>query len=93
MFAAIEKSRYKVTVLNLGTDEYCEVRESISWICAELGLRPELRFSGGDRGWVGDNPFIYLDTSAIRSLGWVPKLTIKEAVISTVRYLRSQGAS
>jgi UDP-glucose 4-epimerase len=84
----IEKSTAKTTVLNLGTDEYCEVKDSIGWICEELGLKPEIRYGGGERGWIGDNPFIFLDCSTVRALGWKPKLSIKQGVIRTVRYLR-----
>jgi UDP-glucose 4-epimerase len=84
-----EQCRSKVTVLNLGTDEYCQVTDSIGWICEELGLRPQLKFAGGERGWIGDNPFIFLDTKAIRALGWKPKLSIKEGVLQTIRYLRN----
>lgn len=89
MLMAIDKCDSKVGIFNLGTDEYCEVNESIKWICEELGVDPELQYSGGDRGWVGDNPFIFLDCSAIRSLGWRPKLTIRQGVVETVRYLRN----
>ena len=88
ILTAAEKCTAKMNVLNLGTDEYCEVDDSIRWICAELGVRPELKYSGGDRGWIGDNPFIFLDCSAIRALGWRPKLTIQEGVVRTLRYLR-----
>ena len=84
-----EKSIERVNVLNLGTDEYCEVNDSIRWICGELGVAPELRYEGGDRGWIGDNPFIFLDCSAVRALGWRPKLTIEQGVLRTVRYLRA----
>ena len=74
-------------VFNLGIDNYCTVRDSIGWITARLGVEPELKFAGGDRGWVGDNPFIFLDTTRIRATGWVPKYTIQEAVERTVDYL------
>lgn len=74
-------------VFNLGVDDYCTVTESVTWICERMGLAPEIRYSGGDRGWVGDNPFIYLDTTAIRSTGWDPKYSISEAVTRTVDYL------
>jgi UDP-glucose 4-epimerase len=84
----IEKSTAKTTVLNLGTDEYCQVNDSIGWICEELGVKPEIHYGGGERGWIGDNPFIFLDCSAVRALGWKPKVTIKQGVIRTVRYLR-----
>jgi UDP-glucose 4-epimerase len=36
---------------------------------------------------VGDSPFIFLDTAKIRSLGWSPKLSIREAVERTVDFL------
>ena len=89
---AIEKSPDQVNIYNLGTDEYCEVNNSISYICGHLGLSPKLVYSGGNRGWIGDNPFIFLDCSKIRGLGWKPKLTIREAVIRTVKYLeQNQG--
>ena len=92
MLLAIETARGKVNIFNLGTDEYCEVNDSIRWICGHLGLDPELRYGGGDRGWVGDNPFIFLDCSAIRSLGWRPKLSIEHAVIRTVEFLTQNPA-
>jgi UDP-glucose 4-epimerase len=85
----IEKSQDKVNIFNLGTNEYCEVNDSIGWICGHLGLNPQLSYSGGDRGWIGDNPFIFLDTSKIRSLGWKPKLTIQEGIIRTLEYLQA----
>ena len=87
---ATEKATDPVNIFNLGTNEYCQVKESIQWICEHLGLKPELRYSGGDRGWVGDNPFIFLDCSRIRDLGWKPQFTIREGVIRTVDFLRSQ---
>ena len=74
-------------IYNLGTFEYCEVKNSIGWICERLGLQPELRFTGGQRGWVGDNPFIFLDTAKIRAIGWQPKLSIRQGVVRTVEWL------
>ena len=84
---SIEKSDEKVNIFNLGTDEYCEVNNSIKWICGHLNVSPQLVYSGGDRGWIGDNPFIFLDCSKIRKLGWKPKYTIKEGIIKTLSYL------
>ena len=86
---ALEKSNESVNVLNLGVDGYCEVNDSIGWICEELGVSPKLEYSGGDRGWIGDNPFIFLDTSKIRDLGWKPKLSIQDGVLKTIQYLKT----
>ncbi|EKN3723021.1 TPA: NAD-dependent epimerase/dehydratase family protein [Yersinia enterocolitica] len=88
MLFAVDKASDKVNIFNLGVDGYCEVNDSIGWICSELGVRPRLEYSGGDRGWIGDNPFIFLDTTRIRALGWQPKFDIRQGVIKTVQYLR-----
>jgi UDP-glucose 4-epimerase len=88
ILVALEKSPDRVNIYNLGTNEYCQVTDSIGWITGHLGVTPRLDFTGGDRGWIGDNPFIFLDTRKIRGLGWEPKLTIREAVIKTVEYLQ-----
>jgi UDP-glucose 4-epimerase len=88
MLTAEEKMLDNINIYNLGVDSYCEVMVSVEIICNELKISPELRFTGGERGWVGDNPFIFLETSKIRSLGWTPKLSIQEGVIKTINYLR-----
>ena len=88
MLFALEKSNESVNVLNLGVDGYCEVNESIGWICQELGVTPKLEYSGGVRGWIGDNPFIFLETQKIQSLGCKPKYSIRDGVLKTVQYLK-----
>jgi len=88
MIMAIEKSEDKVNVFNLGTNEYCEVNDSIGWITEHLALSPKLTYAGGKRGWVGDSPFIFLDTAKINNLGWKPKLSIREGIIITLDYLQ-----
>ena len=92
ILAAIERANDKVNIFNLGTDEYCKVNDSIGWICEHLGLRPKFTYSGGERGWVGDSPFILLDCSRIRALGWRPRLTIKQAVLATIEYVSANSA-
>jgi UDP-glucose 4-epimerase len=82
-------SKHRVKVYNLGTAEYCQVRDSIRWISEHLGVKPRLEFSGGERGWIGDNPFIFLDTKAIQATGWKPKLTIREGIIRTLKWLQT----
>ena len=85
---ALEKATEPVNILNLGTDEYCEVNDSIRWISERLGISPELRYAGGIRGWVGDSPFIFLDCSRMRALSWKPALTIRQGIVRTLDFLR-----
>jgi UDP-glucose 4-epimerase len=91
ILAALDQDRQGVNIFNLGTDEYCQVNDSIGWICEELGCAPNVHYSGGSRGWIGDSPFIFLDCSRIRGLGWQPRLTIRESIVQTVRYLRDHA--
>jgi UDP-glucose 4-epimerase len=86
--AAVAGAAGKVNIFNLGADEYCALNDSIAWICGSLGVAPALEYTGGNRGWIGDNPFIFLDTTKIRRLGWRPSLTIRESVLRTVQYLQ-----
>jgi UDP-glucose 4-epimerase len=88
ILAAIEKADAAVNIFNLGADEYCQVNDSIGWISEHLGVSPELRYGGGERGWVGDSPFIFLDCSRLRSLGWAPQLTIRQGIVRTVEFLQ-----
>ncbi|MEI6314607.1 MAG: NAD-dependent epimerase/dehydratase family protein [Syntrophus sp. (in: bacteria)] len=89
ILVAIERAPDKVNVFNLGVDGYCEVNDSIGWLSAALGAQPKLEYTGGDRGWIGDNPFIFLDTKKIRSLEWAPKHSIREGIEKTVAFLKS----
>lgn len=89
ILTVVRNANEKVNIYNLGTDEYCEVNDSVRYICGKLGVSPEFTYAGGERGWIGDNPFIYLDTKKVRSLGWAPKATIEEGVIKTVEYLQA----
>jgi UDP-glucose 4-epimerase len=87
MLLAVEHADERINLFNLGGDDYCEVRQSIEWICEALGITPVLEFSGGERGWSGDSPFIHLDSGRIRALGWRPSLPLRESVLRTLSYL------
>ena len=86
---AMQNEGPPVQIYNLGADEYCEVNDSIGWICAAMKLTPQISYGGGTRGWIGDNPFIFLDCAAMRGLGWKPSLTIRASIERTVAYLDS----
>ncbi len=76
-----------INIFNLGTDEYVEVNDSIDVICRFMGVKPRLEYAGGARGWVGDSPFIFLDCSKLRSLGWRPRLSIREGIVKTLEFI------
>tara|TARA_E500000331_G_scaffold331874_1_gene354578 strand:- start:450 stop:1406 length:957 start_codon:yes stop_codon:yes gene_type:complete len=88
MFRAVDRSPGVVTVLNVGTDEYVEVNDSVDVITEHLGMTPTRTYAGGERGWIGDNPFIFLDCQRMRSLGWQPSQTIRDGILKTLIWLQ-----
>ena len=82
------KAKHRVEIYNLGADEYVRVNDSIRCICNTLGLKPRLEYSGGNKGWVGDNPFIFLDTKKIRATGWNNQFSIQRGIIRTLEWLQ-----
>lgn len=85
---AVERAREQVNILNLGRPNYVEVNDSVRWITQYLDVSPIITYSGEDRGWIGDNPFILLDTARIASFGWQPKVSIQNAITRTIRWLQ-----
>jgi len=86
--ATAKQAKHNVEIYNLGTDEYVEVNHSVNYICSALGFKPQLEYTGGTKGWVGDNPFIFLDTRKIRATGWKTELTIEQSIIRTLQWLQ-----
>lgn len=81
----------KVNVINLGHNSYISVKDSIKVMSRELNVNPSIKYGTEVRGWVGDNPFIYLDADKINSIGWKPKFSIERGVIDTVKYLKENS--
>jgi UDP-glucose 4-epimerase len=81
-------AKHHVEFYNLGTDEFVQVNDSIKFISKALGVKPKLEYTGGNKGWVGDNPFIFLDTKKIRATGWKTTLTIEQGIVRTLKWLQ-----
>jgi UDP-glucose 4-epimerase len=82
-----EKGRNRVNIFNLGLQEQTMVDELADYVIEEMGLSGvKKRYTGGARGWVGDNPVVYLATKRIRALGWKPMTTPEEAIRLTARW-------
>ena len=86
MLLAVGRAPEGVNTFNLGTDAYAQVKDSVHWITTELGIRPEIVFTE-QPVWIGDVDFIFLDCSRIKALGWEARVSIREGVERTARYL------
>jgi UDP-glucose 4-epimerase len=90
IFYALEHATKNKNIFNLGHDQWMNVTDLADIICDEMGLKDtEYTFTGGSRGWLGDSPFVQLDTSRLRELGWSPQTSIEEGIRRTVQYLLS----
>ena len=87
MMMGVEKANKKVNIFNLGTEEIIEVLDSIEVIKEFMNVQPEIITQNSIRGWVGDNPLILLDINEIKSLGWMPKLSVRNGIQKTLEWL------
>jgi len=88
-----ERSSNHVNIFNLGLQEQTTVDELADIVIEEMGLsKVKKKYTGGVRGWVGDNPVVYLSTRKVRGLGWKPKISPTDAIRLTAKWtLREVG--
>ena len=85
----------KEGVYNIGHHTQTTVDQVADLVIEEMGLTDVTRqYSGGKRGWVGDNPEVILSIDKLENLGWKPKVSSDEAIRRTVRWtlLKSEAA-
>lgn len=82
-------------VWNVATDDAITVTEIAELAAERLGIHPLPRwdYTGGDRGWKGDVPVVRLDASRLRSLGWEPRFTSREAMRQSLREMAEEVVS
>lgn len=76
----IDHAKEDYNVYMLGSDTRTKVKEIASMVIEEMGLNASIRYTGGDRGWVGDVPEFRYNLKKINSLGWEAAYTSNEAV-------------
>ncbi len=81
------RRRHRFQIYNLGTAEYVRVNDSVDLSARRWASSPRSITEPAQAGWIGDNPFIFLDTKKILATGWKPKLTIEQGIVRTVRWL------
>jgi UDP-glucose 4-epimerase len=71
-------------------DAFMDVLDLAGIVVDQLNLK-RVRYvtTGGERGWLGDSPFVHLDTTKLKALGWRPHVSIERGIRNTVRYLQA----
>ena len=90
MLFATGKARGTVNTFNIGSEDWIDVKTIAEIVIEEMHLQgTKLRFTGGERGWVGDVPRMQLSIDRLKALRWKPQLGSKESVRLAVRDLLS----
>lgn len=93
IFCAIRHAKERKNIFNLGHDEIMNVQDLADIVVKELRLeRVQYRTIGDERGWLGDAPFVHLDTTRLKEVGWQPLVSIEQGIRNTVRYLEEHPA-
>jgi UDP-glucose 4-epimerase len=88
---AREKAKGRFNVFNLATKDYLTVKEIAEMVVQIMHLENvQFNFTGGDRGWKGDVPIVRFNTDLIRSLGWNPKRTAREAMMDSLLSMKKE---
>ncbi len=70
----------RFNVYNLGSYSRTKVKEIAQMVIEEMGLDATIKYTGGDRGWIGDVPEFKYDLSKINQLGWEAKINSNDSV-------------
>ena len=93
MLTGWRKSTGPVEAFNLGQPEQTLVDEVATAVIEEMNLnRVTRRYTGGERGWVGDNKLVQLSLDKISKLGWKPTIRPIDAIKQTVRWTLRSGS-
>ena len=84
-----KNSNDKLNVFNLGVNSRTKVKDIANMVIEEMGLNSQIKYTGGDRGWIGDVPEFNYDLTKIHELGWKAKNNSDEAVRKAIKYILS----
>ncbi len=89
IFKAVSKSKSRFNVFNLGNEEILTVSQIVDCIIEASGQKNvKKNWLGKKSNWKGDNEFVSLDITKIKSVGWAPQMSIRDGIRKTVEYLQ-----
>ncbi len=81
MLFITDRATDRLNCFNIGTAETATtVRYIAETVVKRQAPAAQIRYTGGNRGWVGDVPKFNYSIEKLQSLGWSPRLTSSEAV-------------
>jgi UDP-glucose 4-epimerase len=91
MLFAVGHSTATVNTFNIGSEDWIDVKAIADIVAEKKGLsQVRYRFTGGDRGWVGDVPKMQLSLARMKALGWKPRHGSQESVRMAVQAMLAE---
>lgn len=87
IFTIIKRAKETINIYNIGHDEIKTVNEIVDTVMDNLNCSIPKIYTGGSKGWMGDNNYVHLDISKLKALGWVPQISFEDGIGITVKYL------
>ena len=91
MLFAVGHARGEVNTFNVGSEDWIDVKSIAEIVTEEMHLPgTKFRFTGGERGWVGDVPRMQLSVDKIKALRWKPQMGSRESVRIAVQAMLAE---
>lgn len=85
-------SHDKINFYNVGVDGQTSVTNIANMVIKAMGLNAKIRYTGGDRGWVGDVPKFAYNLDKIHALGWKASISSDQAVEKAIAHILESDA-
>jgi UDP-glucose 4-epimerase len=94
---SVEHRNGIVDRFNIANDDTASIKDVVDLIMSELNARThdayvstKVKYGDQPFGWIGDNAMVFPDSSKLKSFGWRPGKTSKEAIRDCVRWTIAQ---
>lgn len=87
-----QKAKSNYNCFNLGSTSTIKISKIVEILLEELDLKGKthIKYTGGDRGWVGDVPKYRYSLNKVNKLGWKVRLGPEDAIRLSVRDLKEE---
>jgi len=93
MLFITDHAKDKLNFFNIGTsDTITTVRYLAETTVRQAQPAAKIRYTGGNRGWVGDVPKVDYSVEKLKKLGWSPRLTSNQAVDRAVAEIVAENS-
>jgi UDP-glucose 4-epimerase len=86
MILVASSAKLEGEAYNVASGREVTIDEVVGAICAELGVRPEIRHSGETRP--GTPPAFRARTERLRELGYAPQVSLEQGIAKTIAWYR-----